>query len=44
MPGDALMAMLRGATFGGQNPMDAKRALQRAGNNRPMTLLDTLRG
>lgn len=43
IPGDSLMAMLRGATFGGMNPMDAKRGLQRAAGNRPMTLLDTLR-
>jgi hypothetical protein len=28
MPGDALQAMMRGMTFGGQHPMNASRALQ----------------
>lgn len=41
-PGDALMAMLRGATFGGANPMDAQRGLQVAARKRPLSLLDML--
>lgn len=44
IPGDSLMAMLRGATFGGMNPIDASRGLQKAAGKRPLTLLDTLRG
>lgn len=42
MPGPALLAMMRGATFGGQNPINAFRGLQSAAGKRPMTLLDLL--
>lgn len=41
-PGDALMAMLRGATFSGANPMDASRGLQRAASG--PSLLSLLSG
>lgn len=43
MPGDALLAMMRGSTFGGANPMDATRGLQSSAGRRPMLLLDMLR-
>jgi hypothetical protein len=41
IPGPALLAMLRGSTFGGQNPMNAQRGLQAAAG-KPRTLLDVL--
>lgn len=44
MPGPALLAMLRGSTFSGANPMDPKRASQRMASRQPTTLLDLLRG
>jgi hypothetical protein len=44
MPGPSLMAMLAGRTSGGQNPMDAKRAMQKtARRRRPKSLLHSLK-
>jgi hypothetical protein len=43
-PGPSLMAMLAGKTAGGQNPMDAKRAMQKsARRRRPKSLLHSLK-
>lgn len=41
-PGAALLAMTRGATFGGFNPIDAQRGLQVAAKRKPLTLVDLL--
>jgi hypothetical protein len=41
MPGPALLAMLRGSTFSGGNPIDAQRGLASAANQ-PATLLSQL--
>lgn len=43
-PGPSLLAMLNGATLGGQNPADPWRAMQMsASRGRRRTLLDQLR-
>lgn len=44
LPGPALLAMLRGSTFSGANPIDAKRGAQKAARRWPGTVLDTLAG
>lgn len=42
-PGPSLLAMMRGTTFGGINPMDPMRQMQSASRGRRRaTLLDTL--
>ena len=42
IPGQALMAMLRGTMADGSHPADAMRMVQRQARGRPRSLLDTL--